>query len=801
MSFSNNNCIQSYRSGSSASATIDSNSNLVLAGPPGPPGPPGPSGPPGVRGTVGDSGIIGPPGPPGLIGNPGPPGLGIQGGQGPSGPPGRDGPLGPPGPPGPPGLKGTIGPPGLKGDAGCKGPKGSPGQIGPTGPTASCNLIIETSDSACGGNVNGNVKIGCGDTIRFWSAGGIETTVKKGSALVNIEPNNILVSNGIPLLPPKDRTRPILYLNDENNEIYIWNPTVNFSGSWSKVDYQNSINIIAQEYCDMTSLILKSSDTVNDSNISFIINPKGNGFFSTGIPDGTLSGGACRGINSVDLQILRTDPQQVSSGNYSFIGSGSRNRISENTSHNSIVGGRQNRIDGNYSSVLSGRQSYVTSNYSWIGGGLNNQSNVIQSTIINGKQCAFNYNTSSSSLLIGNGYKNIITNGKFSSIINGQYNTLSSSFSSILGGSENKIDVNSVYSNICNGFKNTIKNSYNSVILNGNNNYINNASYTTIIGGIGETFTEQNSTLIGGRLFVKSILGPDNTIDRVLVHNSTTNEIKYRDYTDFVKSSNKIHDNDGDNFVDTQTTPNDNIINIQSKAGLLIRYDGTLIPDITGFTAAGLYFDTNLNGIQIGQATGATGWGQDSMGYNSISVGLETQAKGNQSAAFGTNSLCEHDNSLVMGYQGKSISPNSMFHGGGSLSGTSDGDGQYMRFVMRSGNIDDVGFYLYPDGTDGIDLPDNMCYFAKLESILCSSVGNKSKMLAKYFHIRKISNVLTTTNGFDVTVGISSSFDTDIELDVTTNKIRVKILYDIIDAIINVTSVLTLISSSIVILP
>lgn len=143
----------------------------------------------------------------------------------------------PPGPQGPQGsgfegdcgTQGMTGPQGDRG-IGITGPQGYQGQgvtgiQGPQGVGVTGTLFyVETSDSQTGPIIDGPFAITQNDTLRFWSAGGIEAIGEAGSALVQLEPNNILTSSGPPSDPPKDPTRPIIYVDSDTGEVYTWNP-------------------------------------------------------------------------------------------------------------------------------------------------------------------------------------------------------------------------------------------------------------------------------------------------------------------------------------------------------------------------------------------------------------------------------------------------------------------------------------------------------------------------------------------------------------------------------------------------
>ena len=54
------------------------------------------------------------------------------------------------------------------------------------------------------------------------------------------------------------------------------------------------------------------------TNIGLALSPKGTGYISAHVPDGTTTGGNARGARSVDLQLIRSAASQVSSGESSF---------------------------------------------------------------------------------------------------------------------------------------------------------------------------------------------------------------------------------------------------------------------------------------------------------------------------------------------------------------------------------------------------------------------------------------------------------------------------------------------------
>lgn len=117
------------------------------------------------------------------------------------------------------------------------------------------------------------------------------------------------------------------------------------------------------------------------TNADFAIVPKGTGAILADIPDNTATGGNKRGQYSVDLQMDRSNANQVASGNWSFIV------------------GRNNRASGDYSNAL-GVNNIAT-------GSLGTMSNGYNSSATNLYSYALGYaNTASGAASLAIGYGN-----------------------------------------------------------------------------------------------------------------------------------------------------------------------------------------------------------------------------------------------------------------------------------------------------------------------------------------------------------------------------------------------------------
>jgi hypothetical protein len=181
------------------------------------------------------------------------------------------------------------------------------------------------------------------------------------------------------------------------------------------------------------------------SDISLVLSPKGNGAIISNIPSSTVDGGYARGKKSVDLQLLRTSPSNVASGDYSGLFAGAWNTVQSSASV--ILSGQNNRIvkttssfptffvDSYYSAIVSGANNLISDNgYSIICGGTTNEikktdeftPTLQYNAIIAGN--LVNLNNSSNTIAFGN---NHISNYADNCFISGRYGEVSNSNSEI----------------------------------------------------------------------------------------------------------------------------------------------------------------------------------------------------------------------------------------------------------------------------------------------------------------------------------------------------------------------------------
>jgi hypothetical protein len=156
--------------------------------------------------------------------------------------------------------------------------------------------------------------------------------------------------------------------------------------------------------------LLARNDAQTD--VDFVISPKGNGAILAQQPDGTATCGDNRGSHAVDLQSARGLASQVASGSYSVIAGGYWNEASKN--HASIGGGSSNTAFGSYSCIPGGK-SNTASGFASVAFGANNEASGILST------ASGNYNNATGDYSSVSGLHNFAND--YAESVFGQYNT------------------------------------------------------------------------------------------------------------------------------------------------------------------------------------------------------------------------------------------------------------------------------------------------------------------------------------------------------------------------------------------
>lgn len=129
----------------------------------------------------------------------------------------------------------------------------------------------------------------------------------------------------------------------------------------------------------------------------------------------TPGGGNARGIDAIDLQVIRSDPSMVASGQYAVISGGGDNKASGIAS--TVAGGLTNAATGSGSGVSAGSNNTASNTNAAVAGGTANLS-------------------SGSASFIGGGSTNQAT-GSAASVLAGQGNVASGQNSSVGGGANN----------------------------------------------------------------------------------------------------------------------------------------------------------------------------------------------------------------------------------------------------------------------------------------------------------------------------------------------------------------------------
>ena len=120
--------------------------------------------------------------------------------------------------------------------------------------------------------------------------------------------------------------------------------------------------------------------TGSGSNIDAIFQPKGTGALLAQLPDNATSGGNKRGARAVDWQMVRSNANQVASGEESVIGGGENNKVTGNNC--TISGGHSNIAGGGYGSIAGGYLCETTGQCSTVTGGCYNKADASYSTVI-----------------------------------------------------------------------------------------------------------------------------------------------------------------------------------------------------------------------------------------------------------------------------------------------------------------------------------------------------------------------------------------------------------------------------------
>ena len=192
-----------------------------------------------------------------------------------------------------------------------------------------------------------------------------------------------------------------------------------------QVTFTERVNVEAD------SLVTTQSSSViaaTTTNANLVISPNGTGALVANVPDGTSTGGNPRGTNAVDLQMSRSNLNQIASGSYSFLVGQSNSAGSAYT----VVGGQSNTASST-GSVIFGRSNSSQGDDGVVFGNGNTVGSVCsQSGVLSG-----NANTVSSARSVICGGQTNTASGTHSVVSGGQSNTASGAHSTVSGGQSN----------------------------------------------------------------------------------------------------------------------------------------------------------------------------------------------------------------------------------------------------------------------------------------------------------------------------------------------------------------------------
>lgn len=582
-------------------------------------------------------------------------------------------------------------------------------------------------------------------------------------------------------------------------------------------------NYVADQWQPRASAVIFDT-TTNLNNI------KANRNAEISIVDNAKTGIVNFGNNAVayDNYVTVTGGYQILCNfQYSLIGGGGGNTITAPGSYSStdgysvIAGGSSNSIElGSFCGILGGVQNYIKSLASIIVGGYNNNINAVSGS----------FNT------IVDGYTNNIQNSNFCTIVSGQLNYINATSSTIVGGSNGYISSNdcfigsgqdgsingsSRFSTVLNGDNNTVLNSFAATIIAGENNHIENGSLNVIVSGDSNTVQGNKSAILDGysnsvNASYSTIVNGDgnsvtsnyctilNGVDNSINVNSNDSAI-LNGAINYIENSEKIVISGDDNYVDmisdtafvfgTSNSLSDstfanifgfqnttgsgsylNVIGANNQTGNSITYT-----NIFGYDNL-INNDVNLANVfgyqnQLSTATSpadllSTVFGRNNqlIGQHSFINGSDNYLKGDYSFVLGDNNSSGDvsnavDFSIVHGVYGKSNYHGQYVHSSGNLS-TFLGASQYSRLIVDGYANAGAAFTLDCLG-DTLQFEDYKSYDITIRLLVVNTSG--SATCARYVYdilahqesgtlvLDNVNNTILNDNGTGWTVTLSAA--------------------------------------------
>lgn len=219
---------------------------------------------------------------------------------------------------------------------------------------------------------------------------------------------------------------------------------------------------------DAFSAILGGEVNIISSTLSSIVG----GFTNTITTSSCFIGGGNNNTVSGERSVINGGNNNlIDSSVCSIIGCGSYNTINPSDGYNLICGGNGNTVSGDFSAILGGINNTTNNNHNLIMLGDTNTAGGLYGSILNGTDNSISTNVSTGYSLIGNGSSN----------------SNSPNYNTILNGNTNIIDTSAQFSTIINGENNTVPDQHN--IVAGASNLItidvteyNVARFNTIFG-------------------------------------------------------------------------------------------------------------------------------------------------------------------------------------------------------------------------------------------------------------------------------------------------------------------------------
>jgi hypothetical protein len=283
-----------------------------------------------------------------------------------------------------------------------------------------------------------------------------------------------------------------------------------------------------------------------------------------GIFDGIGDKSPYKFSDSVPTSIIPISGNNIiASGQYSNIGGGFRNTVSDN--YSIIGGGICNTASGSYSIVAGGECNTASGSYSIVAGGYCNTANSNSSTIGGG---GLNIASGRHST-VGGGFHNTAS-GSYSIVAGGDCNTASGCYSTVGGGCRNTASgcystiagglsgtASGLYSTVGGGFRNTASGCY-SFIAGGAFNNTNNQCNTFILGSnitaSQPNYTYVNNLSVQGGLI--SSPGTETVISDGINSNGNGNFTLSLNFANGVYVQNDLYLGNGSNNFDAKIQSN-----------------------------------------------------------------------------------------------------------------------------------------------------------------------------------------------------------------------------------------------------